>query len=176
MPGRADFKCPRCHYVAENVEFPMAIGARASAPRCPACLDVKMAWIPSARFSIRGDGDGGGRGKENQAFTVHRQLMTKDGMQQVEERVAGIADIRRIERESEQRFKDGEGEPLRFRAFSQDTSNRDQGSFGKEGVIGGVAYDSGHAPVKKKNIGVKRHGTEKPKVKVARGAGASPLK
>lgn len=174
--ARADYHCRTCGYVAENFEFPMAIGAQASAPWCPSCLKCKMTVIPAANFSVRSDGEHGGRGAENQAFTIHRQVPTKDGPQQVEERVAGLADIRRIERDSEQRYANGEGEPLRFRAFSHDTSNKDVGSFGRAGVIGGRAYDSGQQPQKKKNIGVTRHGTEKPRVKVARGAGASPLK
>lgn len=172
--ARADYVCHDCRIVVENHEFEMSIGATRSAPDCPGC-DTSMTVRPAANFSVRSDGEHGGRGKENQAFTIHRQVPTKDGLKQVEERVAGLADIRRIERDSEQRYANGEGEPLRFRAFSNDASNKDVGSFGREGSIGGRAYDSGRTPQKKKNLGVTRHGQKKPKVEVARGAGRSAL-
>lgn len=43
-------------------------------------------------------------------------------------RVDSLRDIRRIERESEQRERDGEGQAVRFRCYSQD--NRQDNSFG----------------------------------------------
>src|SRR5688572_20020852 len=136
---RADYRCPRCGTVVENHTFSAAVGAKASAPFCPkprvsgVCqrTAIRMEVIPTANFSLRSDGEGGGRGKESQAFTVHRQQPDRHGnLVQVAERVAGLADIRRIEKDSEQRYANGEGEPLRFRAFSQDSSNADAGSFG----------------------------------------------
>ncbi len=87
-----------------------------------------------------------------QRFTVHRQQPQRDGtLVQVE------------------------GEPLRFRGYSTSASNRDVGSFGVAGTIGGRTYDSGQQPQKKSNIGIKRHGQKKPKIDVARFAGKSPL-
>lgn len=44
--------------------------------------------------------------------------------------VNSLRDIRRIERESEQRYRDGVGEPYVFRLYSQDSSNRDVGTLG----------------------------------------------
>ena len=49
-----------------------------------------------------------------------------DGME-----VSSLRDIRRIERESEQRERNGEGEAYRFRAFSQNKSNMLQNTFGE---------------------------------------------
>lgn len=84
--------------------------------------------------------------------------------------------MRRIEQDSEQRFRNGEGEPMRFRALSQNRSNLDSGSFGTEGQIGEQHYDSGLTPQKKPNVEVRRHGQKKPRIAVARHAGSSPLK
>lgn len=47
------------------------------------------------------------------------------------ERVSSITDIRRIEKESEQRYANGEGRPFRWRDLSQDKSNRDVNTFGE---------------------------------------------
>lgn len=44
--------------------------------------------------------------------------------------VESLGQIRRLERESEQRARNGEGEQLRWRDYSTDRSNRDQNSFG----------------------------------------------
>lgn len=191
MP-RADYHCPRedggCGHRVDDHVFSMRLGAVADAPLCPYCTalvqsdhsdrpGVRMVWIPAARFDLKGDGDGD---KGFQKFTVHRQQPTKiaDGtyaLQHVEETIDSLSKVRKIERESEQRYRDGEGEPLRFRAYAQGASNTDVGAFGASGTIGGRAYDSGAAPTKKKNIGVTRHGTTKPTVGVARGAGRSSL-
>lgn len=45
-------------------------------------------------------------------------------------RVSTLNDIRRIERESEARARNGEGEALRWRDYSQDRSNADVHTFG----------------------------------------------
>jgi hypothetical protein len=117
---------------------------------------------------LKTDGEGG---KGFQKFTVHR--LGPDG-QQHEETIDSLHTLRAIEKDSEQRYRDGEGEPLRFRGYAQDASNMDVSAFGSAGTIGDRTYDSGSAPQKK--MPVTRHGATKPKVKVARHGGASPLK
>ena len=87
-----------------------------------------------------------------------------------------LIELRQIERDSEQRYRNGEGEPLRFRGYANNRSNLDQGSFGTAGQIGERTYDSGTPLQKSGKVSITRHGTEKPRVTVARGAGASPLK
>ena len=64
---------------------------------------------------------------------------------------------------------------MRFRMYSNTHSNRDVGSFGKEGTIGTRAYDTGKTPRKKPNISTIRHGATKPAIAVARGTGKSAL-
>lgn len=172
MP-HADYRCPDCGCVIIDHVFRMTWGAAASAPCCPHHKrDVVMEVIPQiGRMDV-----GGVKGASFQSFTIHRQVPTKDGLQQVEEQIDSVHKLRQIEKDSEQRYRDGEGEPLRFRGYNQDASNKDVNSFGTEGSIGDRHYDSGRVPTKKKNIDVKRHGTKKPTTKVARGTGRSSLK
>lgn len=174
MP-RADYRCPECEYVERDVVFRMAWGAVASAPCCPCHedRDIVMEVIPFCRFDVKGDGDGG---KAFQKFDVYRQVPTRDGLVQERVTVDSLHKMRQIEHDSEQRFKDGEGEPLRFRAYANNGSNMDVNSFGQSGQIGERVYDSGRTPQKSGKVTATRHGTTKPKVPVARGGGASPLK
>lgn len=87
--------------------------------------------------------------------------------------------MRRVEQESEQRYRNGEGEPIRFRMWNQDASNKDANSFGEAGTIGEQAYASGQQPQKSGKIGVRRHGGDRPTIAVGAGVqqkGASPLR
>ena len=44
--------------------------------------------------------------------------------------IDSLAKLRRVERESEQRYKNGEGRPMVWRDYSQDRSNRDAHTLG----------------------------------------------
>lgn len=179
MP-RQYFKCPCCgqidliSYAAADVDQPDW------PPRCTVdardCDQPPMERAPQPGdygWDMKTDGDGG---KGFQKFTVHRTVPTRDGIQHVEEVVDSVHKLRQIEKDSEQRYRNGEGEPIRFRVYNQDHSNMDRNSFGDAGTIGDRAYDSGKAPQKKTNVGVRRHGEKKPNVPVARGGGVSALK
>lgn len=86
--------------------------------------------------------------------------------------------LRQVERDSEQRYRNGEGEPVRFRLWNQDDSNRDVNSFGAAGSIGDQSYSSGEQPTKSGKVGIKRHGQEAPEVTFGPGMSghaASPL-
>ncbi len=52
--------------------------------------------------------------------------------------VDSLHKLRQVEREAEQAFKNGEGQPMVFRRWSQDPSNRDQPTLSK-GYYGGDA-------------------------------------
>lgn len=167
----ADYRCPGCPgVVVRDHYFPMAAGASASAPLCPVCA-CYMDWIPQV---------GAIDAKEPfQRFEVLRQVPTRDGLVQQRETIDSVHKLRQIEKDSEQRYANGEGEPLRFRVYNQNASNMDSNSFGESGTIGGRSYDSGQAPQKKQNLGVRRHGTKKPKIPAGPGvprSGSSPLK
>lgn len=60
-------------------------------------------------------------------ITLHRRQ--RDGSYR-EETVSSVAEMRRIERESEQAARNGEGEAIRFRMWSQDRSNGEVNAFG----------------------------------------------
>lgn len=173
---RADYRCPVCGEIREDVHFHAVVGAHKSAPLCSSCSGdgaaVYMEVIPFCRFDLATDGEGG---KAGQKFTIHRQVPTREGLVQIEETIDSAHARRQIERDSEQRYRDGEGEPIRFRADHQSHSNMDQNSFGTAGTIGVRAYDSGQTPQKKSNLSIDRHAT-KPRRPLGPGlAGRSPL-
>lgn len=173
-----NYRCPACGATVEEYRS-IQEGGNARLPECGECTAdgfdmVYMQWcVPVVAMDAKEPG---------QRFTVMRDVYDRNPESGQVERFqrAEVIDsthtMRRIEQDSEQRFRNGEGEPLRFRALSQDRSNLDQGCFGTSGQIGAQAYDSGKAPQKKDNIAVTRHGTTKPKVTVARHGGSSPLK
>lgn len=167
MP-RADYFCAPCDEVVQDHVFSASVGAIAAAPDCPVCA-LPMQWIPQARFDLKGDGDPSLHGETGfRKFTVD-----VDGRPT---QIDSLHTLRRVERESEQRFRNGEGEPLRFRAYSQGASNLANNTFGASGQIGGQVYASGERPTKR--LGVKRHAQE-PEVTTGPGVakdGATALK
>lgn len=175
---QAYFECPACGAQALITYTLADVAGDNWPPPCLAddCIDSRMEQAPRPGdfgFDLRTDGGGG---KASQKFTIHRQVPTKDGLVQVAETVSSLHDVQRIERDSEQRYRNGEGEPLRFRAAHQNASNLDVNSFGTSGTIGGRTYDSGQPPQKSGKVSVARHGQEKPKIPVAKGGGKTALK
>lgn len=124
--AKADYRCPGCGTVVEY-EFDMRVGAVLSAPYHQEC-ECYFEWIPFCRFDVKTDGDGNKGGF--QKFSVHRQVMTPDGPKQEEVVIDSLHTLRRIERESEQAHRNGEGEKLAFRAYSNEPTNKDVGLFG----------------------------------------------
>jgi hypothetical protein len=110
-----------------------------------------------------------------QKFVVARQVPTREGLTQVTEEITSTRQIRQIEQDSERRYANGEGEPLRFRAFSQEKGQMGESAYGKEGSIGGRAYDSGKTPTPKKNITTRRHGQTAPDIETHRIGGTTAL-
>jgi hypothetical protein len=162
------YECPHCDACWLITYKLLDVGAADWPPPCPEC-GIPMVMAPQEMHTdLKTDGEGG---KGFQKFTVHR--LGPDG-QQHEETIDSLHKLRQIEHDSEQRYRDGEGEPLRFRGYAQNGSNMDVNAFGDAGTIGARTYDSGAQPTKK--MPVTRHGKTKPKIKVARHAGASPLK
>lgn len=151
-------------------------------PRC-ACGEVmQVAPQPGDfKFDVRTDGDGGrgvGATKGFQKFTVYRQVPGKDGKPvQVPVEIDSLHKLRQVEADSEQRYRNGEGEPLRFRAASQDHSNMQVGLFGTSGKIGDLEYDSGSSPRIRKpdKVEIRRHGERRPNLPTAKHGGESPL-
>jgi hypothetical protein len=102
-----DFWCRRCGQVLIDVNVPVAIGATKGAP---AHCGEPMAWIPAV-----------GR---MDAYEPFQEFEARDGQNQPV-LVDSLAKLRKIERESEQQYRDGEGQPLVWRRYSNDPSNHD---------------------------------------------------
>lgn len=100
-----------------DVNVPVAIGARHGAPEH---CGTKMTWIAAAPVMDIG----GVKSVSFKAFT------TRDGQNRLV-RVESYAQMHKIEQESEQQHRNGEGQPIRFRMLHQDPSNVGVNTFGE---------------------------------------------
>lgn len=118
-----DYRCPRCGHVARDQAVEISVGATAGAPECPNCLDlhnvVRMEWIPKIGRMDAANGPG------FVAFDTYNGRNEKVT-------VTSLAQLRQIERQSEIDHRNGEGQPLVFRAFSNDPSNKDKSALHKD--------------------------------------------
>lgn len=107
---------------------PVAIGARGVEIRCSRCMAVGgvahapiLPWIPQV---------GAVDAREPfQRFPV--QIRQRDGSYR-ETEVGSLSQMRRIEAQTEQAARNGEGEAMRFRMWSHDHGQGDQNSFGPD--------------------------------------------
>lgn len=107
-----DFRCRVCGQVLTDINVPIAIGATAGAPfHC----GQPAVWLPQI-----GSMD---------AFEPGAEFSTYDGQNRPVQ-IESFAQMRQLERESEQQARNGEGQPLRFRMLHQDRSNREVNTFG----------------------------------------------
>lgn len=120
-----DYWCEICGQVLLDVKVVMAIGAQASAP---SHCDQRMTWLPGTR----GMDIGGVKGASFKGFH------TTDGRGQPVH-IDSFHKLRQVEREAEQAYRNGEGQPMVFRHAAQDASNRDQPTLSK-------SYYGGEAP------------------------------
>ncbi len=102
-----DYHCSTCGNVQADVYRSCDEGAQSTPPTC-AC-GTRMEWIPAV-----GSMD---------AKEPFQQFDTFDGRGQ-KVHVGSLHQLRQIERDSEQAARNGEGEHLTWRAYSQDRSNR----------------------------------------------------
>lgn len=109
-----DYQCPTCATVVRDVLRSITQGAQAHPPLCPDCGDP-TAWIPQIGAM--------------DAFEPGQEFVVYDG-QNRPRRVESFAQMRALERESEQQARNGEGQPLRFRALHQHRSNMGDNTFG----------------------------------------------
>lgn len=102
-----DFFCQTCGQVLVDVNVPIAIGAMKGAPEH---CGRPTAWIPQV-----------GR---MDAYEPFQEFEARDGQNHLVT-IDSLAKLRKIERESEQQFRDGEGQPLVWRRYANDASNKD---------------------------------------------------
>lgn len=118
--------------------MPASIGARKGAPLCPNHCQtyeylgpyfVFMEWIPAIRLSLFSDAQarrdpGHGASNFSKCTIPVEDPGSPTGFR--DEVVGSLQDIRRLERESEQRERNGEGRRMVWRDYAQDRSNADQ--------------------------------------------------
>jgi hypothetical protein len=112
-----DYYDPVCNAVRPNVYVPVAIGATAGAPTCETC-GQRLVPIPAAPALHYGDVKG----------AAFHSFDTFDGRGQ-RVHVDSLQKLRRVEKEAEQAQRNGEGQPMVFRRWSQDCSNNDQSAL-----------------------------------------------
>ena len=112
-----DFVCPSCGMAFTDIDIPIAIGAKAGAPSCADC-QIQTDWIPKV-----------GRMDALEPF----QTFTAYDGQNNPVVIDSLHKLRTIERASEQQARNGEGQPIVWRAYSQDRSNRDVNTLGAYG-------------------------------------------
>lgn len=121
-----DFYCGRCNVVRVDIYAPVTRSTD-DPVFCPDC-GQPMTWIPAAPALHYGS-------VKTAAF---KAFDTTDGRGNPVH-IDSLAKLRRIERESEQAFRNGEGQPMVFRAWAQDRSNRDAPTLSR-------SYDGGEHP------------------------------
>lgn len=112
-----DFVCPACGTAFPDVNVPIEIGAQAGAPPCGDC-HVQTQWIPKI-----------GR---MDALEPFQEFSTFDGQNRPVV-IDSLHKLRQVERESEQMARNGDGQPMVWRQYSQDRSNRDVNTLGSYG-------------------------------------------
>lgn len=143
--ARHDFFCPTCHVEVRNHIGATPISDPTRNPNCSSCGDP-MTWIPQARFSGFSDSDAtAGRGSFAKTSIPVEDPGAPGGFRQ--ETIGSLADIRRLERESEQRERNHEGRRMVWRDYSQDGNNRDQHTLGADPSIPLSKTLSNGAPV-----------------------------
>lgn len=173
MPNQ-HFRCPACGWFGIVVYKAADVDSEDWPPECGQVLraiEGLTSWACACRLvQAPQPGDFSIDAREPfQRTEVWRQVPTKDGLVQQHEVIDSDHKMAQIEKDSEQRYRDGEGEPLRFRARHQSASNMDRNSFGESGQIGDRHYDSGQQPQPTSKVGVKRHGMKKPNLPLGPG-------
>lgn len=122
-----DYYCGACGQVLTDVMVPIAIGQAAGAPEHCGQKTTAIWGIGSMDYgAVKGAGFKG--------------FSTTDGRGQPVQ-INSLRDLRRVERESEQAARNGEGQPMVWRRWAQDGTNADQPTLSK-------SYYGGDAPTK----------------------------
>jgi hypothetical protein len=109
-----DFLCSSCGTYQSDVFRTAAQGAQSDPP---VCCDLPMAWVPQI-----------GR---MDALEPGQEFVCYDGRNN-RVLVESLSQMRKIERESEQAERNGEGQKMVWRKYSQDHSNLHTNTLGKD--------------------------------------------
>lgn len=145
-----DYSCGECGYVLRDFRVPTGMRATEFAPICPKHQyplgGTRMDWIPQARFSLFHDSDSQGPGSFAKFTLPVEDPSAPGGFRQ--ETVGSLQDIRRLERESEQAERNGEGRRMVWRSYSQDDSNGDVHTLGADPSLKPAKTFSNGKPVR----------------------------
>jgi hypothetical protein len=120
-----DFYCPICSTVVSDIHVSVSIGATAGAPD-----HCGRRMIPIPGIGAMDYGAVKGVGFKGFATTDARGNPVQ---------INSLRDLRRVERESEIAARNGEGQPMVWRRWAQDDTNKDQPTLSK-------SYYGGDAP------------------------------
>lgn len=138
------FACPVCGVLTLLVYRVADLDRMAWPPGCldPDCSGILELAPQPGDFAMD---VGGVKGAAFRKFTVDVDGRPTE--------IDSLHTLRRVERESEQRYRNGEGEPLHFRMWHQDRSNRDVNTFGEAPT----------PPLEKSGkVSIRRHGETRP--------------
>ena len=145
--ARHDFRCPACGYVRE-VNVPVTVGASQAEvyhEDCFESLDDRERMVPIPAAPAMDFGPSGGTGFKG--FSITEEVNGRLEHIQID----SLSALRKVERESEQRARNGEGRPLIWRDYNQDRSNGDVHTMAKDlGDPHGVAPTVAAATAAKK--------------------------
>lgn len=114
-----DFSCSCGHRVIDYY-IPATLRASEHPPTCDRCF-APMQWIPQV-----------GRIDAKEPFQQFQTYIRQpDGSEKLTT-IGSLHQMRQIERESEQRQKDGEGQQMVWRDYSQDRNHTDRHAFAED--------------------------------------------
>ena len=137
-----DFRCAGCGRRAIDIYVPIAVGARLAEILCVRC-DQVMDWIPQV----------GGMDAREPSFQTTVSINGR------ETTVGSLHQMRQIERATEQQARNGEGQRLVWRDYSQNSSNKDVHTLAKRmdrSMDTQDTYAGGMSSVDKKKVDVAR--------------------
>lgn len=147
-----DFTCPACGSTARDFPVPMRLGARCYRPICG--CGTLMTWIPQVgRMDAL---------EPFQRFTT--SVLQPDGSHK-EVLIDSLSAMRRVERETEIAERNGEGQRMIWRDYSQDRSNRDVHTCGPDPAT--VAREE--VATARARLSATRHGARAPEVTLGAG-------
>lgn len=120
-----DFYCGVCGQVIVDHYVPVQIGATDGAPEHCGKKTVPIPGAPAVHYgSVKTAGFKAFDTTDGRGLPVH---------------IDSVQKLRQVERESEQAFRNGEGQPMIFRRWAQDKSNADQPTLSRD-------YNGGEQP------------------------------
>ena len=145
-----DLRCTSCGYVYRDVNISVIVGAKAYCRetfcnRCGTARGLTLEPIPAIRLSLFSDAESRSSPHDFTKATVQVEDASPQGFHEVV--VSSLRDIRRLERESEQAERNGEGRRMVWRDYSQDHSNQLVHTLGEDPSLKPAKHYTNGTPV-----------------------------